>query len=722
MTDQRIFTPSPRAISFQRFVPSRGTLRGALAILLMFLGVIVVYLSPAHPNTVLMGEDYLQMHSPRMQFARDALLAAGHSLPGWYPRELLGTPFWSNLQNFPFIPTRLLIVLTMDPMGPYTYEIAVTLSAVLAALFMYLYSRKIGLGLTACAVAGWTFACSGFYAARVAAGHLPLLEGYPALPLLLWVIESQHQVQNRGESARLWIIVTAVSSACVMLAGHPQLPVYALFAGAIYAFWRSGRGSVYRIWAAMIVGIGCSAFALVPMGLLIGRSTRLLALAPSVNDTAMPYGRLAAFFLPWRDGMPSLIDDNPDTLFRGYPNLAYFWDTVCYIGILPWFALLLVFIVRPKRDEWQGRIAIFHGMLGVAGIVLSLPFIQQAASLMPGTIFRSPARLIYLTQFALAIGLGFGIHLAIASQTRIARWVVPFLLILHLVDLGGHDRRFILRGSLPPAADSESLTKVLQNVGDGRAAIDFALALPVSRTVDDIGFFDSIMLARPYRMILSLIAAPQNLNIQTFEGSKMPLRALAAMGVKTVLTKADLKDLTVDGQIVGIKIYGIPSPSRRAEFFAADQIRYLPVDQIHAALRDANFALPSQLLLPLEFMPVESKSLVNGVSKTNTVEYRRPDSDHIECTVTAASHGYLRIIESWDPGWSATVDGSAVPILPALDALLAVPIAPGRHEVRFVYRTPGASAGQAISLLSLALLCGLVWSSRSPSLRTTILV
>jgi uncharacterized membrane protein YfhO len=100
-----------------------------------------------------------------------------------------------------------------------------------------------------------------------------------------------------------------------------------------------------------------------------------------------------------------------------------------------------------------------------------------------------------------------------------------------------------------------------------------------------------------------------------------------------------------------------------------------------------------------------------GGQPTSYVEYRRPDSDQIECTVTTNRPGYLRIIESWDPGWSAIVDGLAAPIVPAFDALLAVPIDPGRHEVRFVYRTPGAMAGQWISVLSFALLCGLVWSS-----------
>ena len=342
---------------------------------------------------------------------------------------------------------------------------------------------------------------------------------------------------------------------------------------------------------------------------------------------------------------------------------------------------------------------------------MSLPIMQHATAFSPGTIFRSPARLLYFTQFALAIALGGAIQLAYATHARIARFVVPLLLTLHVVDLGSHDRRFIQRGSLLPVAESVELVNVLKRVGDGRAAIDHTPPLLLKQSIDDIGFFDSIMLARPYRMVLTLAGLPPDLNIQSFNGSDMSLRALAAMGVKIMLTKEDRKDISSDRQILGVKIYEIPLPSRRAEFFAADQIRYLPADQVHSALRDGRFALSSQLLLPREAMPTKSEALLTGGNQSLTVEYRRPDSDHIECTVVTAREGYLRILESWDPGWSATVDDSPVAIVPAMDALLAVAIAPGRHEVRFVYRTPGASAGRAIALFSFALLCGLVWSS-----------
>jgi hypothetical protein len=109
-----------------------------------------------------------------------------------------------------------------------------------------------------------------------------------------------------------------------MLAGHPQLSVYSMVCYSHLCTVERRDRSIRPIWAGMIVGVGCSAFALVPMAMLIGRSTRLLALAPAANDVAMPYGRLAAFFLPWRDGVPPLLDNNPASAFRGYANLAYF--------------------------------------------------------------------------------------------------------------------------------------------------------------------------------------------------------------------------------------------------------------------------------------------------------------------------------------------------------------------------------------------------------------
>src|ERR1039458_609396 len=84
---------------------------------------------------ILLGMDYFGLHIHRIAFAREALLGPAHFLPAWYPRELLGSPFLANLQNFPWIPPRL-ILLFFDPLQ--AYAVGVALAAALAALFTYL--------------------------------------------------------------------------------------------------------------------------------------------------------------------------------------------------------------------------------------------------------------------------------------------------------------------------------------------------------------------------------------------------------------------------------------------------------------------------------------------------------------------------------------------------------------------------------------------------------
>ena len=151
----------------------------------MIAGVLGVYARPAlfDGSSSLEGLDYPQLHQGRIEYAQ-AALAEGR-LPEWYPREFLGAPFRANLQSFPWIPTRFVLYLVS---GPTAFALGAILGAVLAAWFTWLYCLG-RMSPWAAAVAGWTFACSGYFAARVFVGHLPLLEAYPALPLLAWLVE-----------------------------------------------------------------------------------------------------------------------------------------------------------------------------------------------------------------------------------------------------------------------------------------------------------------------------------------------------------------------------------------------------------------------------------------------------------------------------------------------------------------------------------------------------
>lgn len=699
-----------------RFPIQLRSLSGAFAVLVMLAGIVWVYWSPEVPGTLKLAGDYKNLHVHRMRFAREALMGPQNTLPDWYPRELLGTPFWSNIQNFPFLPTRLLILL-FDPKGPYTYTFAITLAASLAAVFTYLFALRIGLSPIGSAAAGWTFASCGYFASRTAAGHLPLLEVYCALPLLLWCSESFCRSREMGSSGARWWIALAASSMLIMLGGHPQLPVYALACTGLYLLWRLNlKGAVLPL-LGMAVGIGCAAFALLPMALLIGRSTRILNLQRAQNDLTLPYGRILGFFFPWRDGagMMPRAGTSPFT----YANLAIFWDTFCYAGWAPWLAaiaLLIYSLVRPVRADAR-RVAIFLAILGAAGIVLALPLLRQLISFLPGTMLRSPARLIYFTEFALAMAMGGAIHLLPRLMPRTwAILIACIVVVIHIADLGPVSREFhVTTPNANPKPLEQAIEPIWAQIGTGRVSMDFNLTLEKTREFDDIGFFDSIMLARPYSLLIDLTGAPADLNEQVLNGGQFSEPTLEFAGVKFVFTIRERPDLIRLGQLGRLHVYKTRNPSNRADFFPLARVAYVDDDQMRSTIRGGSLDPRAWLLIPRSFMPA-SRPPDSEVAPA-TVQYTRPSSDEIRCAVTTSQFGYLRIIESWDSGWTATINGRPVPIIPALGALLAVELPAGQHEVVFQYYTPGRMAGILISVGCVISLLIIGWKIKSAGTR-----
>jgi hypothetical protein len=737
--------------------PSRQSdrLRGFLAIAALTVAVLLVYcpLDLLTEDCTLIGGDYFDLHQHRIGFAQDALFASKPHLPAWYPRELLGTPFWSNVQNFPFIPTRLAL-LAFDRLR--ALPVGVNLAAILAAIFTYLYCRQLKLSRLAAIAAGWTFACAGFFACRIMVGHLPLLEAYPALPLLLWLIERAIRSNNQRHSG-LNLLAIALGSTCVVLAGHPQLSVYSFAAIATYLLYRGRNRQGLHIAIAIALGVGLAGFVLWPMLQLIGRSTRVLALDAPDNNIVFPYWRLTSFLFPWKDGWPVPVDrGQPIKTFAGpLPgyNDAYFWDTVCYVGWAPLIAaaFLLVRAIRHRRlpaAPWPWITA-----LGILALVLALPVMQNLISHLPGTLLRSPSRQLYLTTFSLALALGVGIdalfrfnlpgtslnsrkaHGAAVGNSnstavpkslfihRYATWILAFLFLsAHAFDLYTHARSFVYPVWLNRTLETE-LASLQTFVGDARVAIDVHELPLLNRKLDDVGFFDSIMLARPYRALLDLTAAPPGLNTQVLSGSELNARTLAYAGVQLVIThkpRPDLKRCLLPptpgseqrddpdrSTLDGVPVYAVPHPSPRAAFIPLARASFLETAQIHQRLRNQTVDVQNSIMLPAD-TPHTPIPTTAPTTPEATVAYLRPSGDRITATVITHQPGFLRILESWDPGWHATVDNRPVQLLPADDFVLAIPLKPGTHQIHLSYSTPGAFAGVSITLLSLLLLVILI--------------
>lgn len=685
---------------------------------LMVIAVVAVYV----PWPVLTGQKYIagadhtQLHARRMRFARENLFGPARSLPAWYPRELMGTPYRANLQNFPWIPTRLIVLMLVDPEA--ALGVGATLSACLAALFTFLFCRRLGLGRIASASAGWTFACAGFYAARILAGHLPLLEAYPALPALLWLTDRAIDPGRTGVRRINWPLITlGLTATCFALAGHPQLTVYGLAFASLYALAgraRSIRRGLVAI-IAMALGVGVGSFALYPMALLTGRTTRVLPLDRAENDLAMPIGRLGALLFPWKDGWPPVVRREPNVPFSAYPNGSYFWDTVCYVGWAPLLAVVALMIYLLARRAWPARRAMIVAIMGALALVLALPLWQQVMSSVPGTFLRSPARLMYVVSFALAIALGAAIHLLMNVSSRRAMFIAMAAIVLgvHVVDLTAHARSFIVllerRREPFPTRQRDELVKVLR---EGRVGFDYVLNAPLNRALDDVGFFDSIILAKPYRFVIDTSGLPQRTNTQAMDAAEMSPRTLRATGTRLLWTKTLRPDLLAipagagQPEAPGINTYGVRSAAQRCEFFSVDRVQFASETEIHELLRTPTYSLESKLLLSSDAKPATLPQM-STAQPSAELRYRRPSSDEIIINVTTNQPGYARVLESWDSGWHASVDGADTPVLAGDDAFVTVPIPQGQHELKLIYRTPGATTGAILSIVCVGLLGGL---------------
>jgi hypothetical protein len=73
----------------------------------------------------------------------------------------------------------------------------------------------------------------------------------------------------------------------------------------------------------------------------------------------------------------------------------------------------------------------------------------------------------------------------------------------------------------------------------------------------------------------------------------------------------------------------------------------------------------------------------------------------ISARVDAEGAGYLVVADGLQTGWTATVDGQPVDLVPADHGLVAVPVAGGQHIVDLRYASPYHGAGWWISGLAL---------------------
>jgi hypothetical protein len=136
------------------------------------------------------------------------------------------------------------------------------------------------------------------------------------------------------------------------------------------------------------------------------------------------------------------------------------------------------------------------------------------------------------------------------------------------------------------------------------------------------------------------------------------------------------------------------------------------VDDAAAALATLGASMRDRIVVEDPGRP-----LAAGAEARGTAEITREVPDRVEVAVRARTPAYLLLADTFDPGWSATLDGQSVPVHPADVMFRAVFVPEGSHTVVFRYRPAGFDRGLVGTLVGLALIVTcLVVPWRAPAL------
>jgi hypothetical protein len=362
---------------------------------------------------------------PWHYLAKTSLLAG--EWPLWNPLLGNGAPLLANLQTAIFYPFNLLYLILPIEHG---LTLSIMLHLALAGLFMYLYTRYLGLQPFAATLSALTYMLSGYIVGR--SQFVVMVNAAAWFPLLLLLSDRLATRRNA-----LDVLGLALVLAVQLLAGHAQLWFYGLWLIGPYVIFRSWqemrRQTVNKgetsPWSASPVYPLLSLFLAVALAILLA-AVQLLPTAEFITQSPRNSGAERIFaltysFWPWR-----LLTLLAPTFF-GHPatgdywGYANYWEDHAYLGILP-FLLALVAVGNyglrrawgPARTEepmtsraW--RVVPFFAALVPISLILAMgwntPVYLWLFNFVPGFgFFQAPARLLIWYTLAMAVLAGIG--------------------------------------------------------------------------------------------------------------------------------------------------------------------------------------------------------------------------------------------------------------------------------------------------------------------------
>lgn len=397
--------------------------------------------------------DVVQQYFPWRKFYAESFRQG--ELPLWSPFMFCGTSFVGNGMSAIFYPLNLLFV-AMPVETAFGW--VAWLHLVLAGVFMFGFLRQFVSPLSALTGA-ITFQLCGFFVAWLA--YLPLLCTAIWLPAALWAFEAGSRTRGMGRGKRIsFALLSGCAIGMALLAGHPQVGFYGLWAFTVYIAVRTMVNLATKTewhwdlvigFLAILCGFAFGAPQFLPlteMAKISFRSSTEPLTAAAGNR--LPFDQFIRLFIPsffgdWRSGTHLLWDFARFNLVErtGYPSVIAFLLAV--VGVFSWKMTWHEPHTPVEPIPRSPSLVLFLSGVAFAFIGLlaaSAPIVHQFMALgLPGTqAFVGISRALFLFDLGIAILAAIGVEfLAQQESHNVIKLVprppslVPFALVVALV-------------------------------------------------------------------------------------------------------------------------------------------------------------------------------------------------------------------------------------------------------------------------------------------------
>ncbi len=397
-----------------QFVLIRPSVFGGKILLpLDFLQQPQVYLpiDPAHPPPTLhdrLTSDLVYLFEPNRQFIVSEMRAG--RVPLWNPYNYCGVPCLASGQGAVFSPLRVLDYLWNDP-GVLAWDRV--LRAIVMGVGAYLFFRRVlGVGFAPAAIGAWCYPLTGF---------MTIWDGYTLPMVALWLPWMLLSIEETIRAPRSgWPIALALSTAAMILSGHPAMSLHVMAVSGLFAVWRVvARGA----WTAPIA-LGLATFC----GILLA-CPQILPSAEYLNHSYRVAQRRAGVQEPNSEGPQALLQMVLPYYYGSNLGESFYVITKSNrleSGAAGYAGLIVALVLAPLG--WLNRrlrsFQVFWLILGFLAVaeISRFPVLGSMLDHPPFSVARGN-RLVFASAFAILASGVAGLEELFSARSLRRRWL-----------------------------------------------------------------------------------------------------------------------------------------------------------------------------------------------------------------------------------------------------------------------------------------------------------